>query len=516
MTVPVNDPAAADEAGFVAEHFGVRLRTSDAPTGVAVSDLIRLGLRRNPRRAHLLVSQVLGKHLPVDPRVAVGIGRLLGELVGNRLDGSGDPLPTELGRAAVAAVAMTDPGALLAALPRPAPASRGVLVLGCAETATALGHLVSDQLGATHYLHSTRRAPGPVPVTAAFTEGHSHAPDHLLRPCPPELLDADDIAVVVDDELSTGRTAAATITALHQRRARSHYVVATLVDVRGESDRAELDRVAAGLGTRIDVVAIASGELDLPSGLSTAVARWLTATSASPTTVPPSDAVSVTSQAAHVVSAVPAEPSPTAPPAVTWVPRPSRRSGGRYGVTSAGAAELEDLIVDVADATWPAVARTASPAGRPRRVLVLGTEEYMYLPLRVAANWRNRAPEVLLDVRFQSTTRSPVAPWADDGYPIRRVFTFRPCEADETGDRFLYNACWPDGSEPDCVVVFLDEDADCAAVLGPGGLVFVLAEKGGPVVVSGLVDADTYSPDIGGRPAVEHPAPRSSPDGRPE
>lgn len=32
-----------------------------------LADLIVPGLRRNPRRAHLLVSTVLGKHIPADP-----------------------------------------------------------------------------------------------------------------------------------------------------------------------------------------------------------------------------------------------------------------------------------------------------------------------------------------------------------------------------------------------------------------------------------------------------------------
>ena len=45
----------------------------------------QVGLRRNPRRAQLLVSTVLGKHLPADPRVIAGTGRLLGALVARAL-----------------------------------------------------------------------------------------------------------------------------------------------------------------------------------------------------------------------------------------------------------------------------------------------------------------------------------------------------------------------------------------------------------------------------------------------
>ncbi len=57
----------------------------------------------------------------------------------------------------------------------------GTLVLGYAETATALGHCVAESLDAD-YLHSTRRqVPGYRPV-AGFDEEHSHATRHLLLP----------------------------------------------------------------------------------------------------------------------------------------------------------------------------------------------------------------------------------------------------------------------------------------------------------------------------------------------
>ena len=49
--------------------------------------LLGLALRRNPRRAQLLVSRVLGKHVPTDPRVVQAAGLLLGGLVADALAG---------------------------------------------------------------------------------------------------------------------------------------------------------------------------------------------------------------------------------------------------------------------------------------------------------------------------------------------------------------------------------------------------------------------------------------------
>ena len=61
--------------GWVSERFGVRL------DGDGVTELVRLGLRRNPKRAHLLVSTVLGKHIPTDPVRVRGAADRLADLV---------------------------------------------------------------------------------------------------------------------------------------------------------------------------------------------------------------------------------------------------------------------------------------------------------------------------------------------------------------------------------------------------------------------------------------------------
>ena len=72
--------------------------------------------------------------------------------------------------------------------------------------------------------------------------------------------------MLVDDELSTGRTALNTITALHRLAPREHYVVAALVDVRPRRVGAGRRRCAA-LGARLDVVALARGRVELPPDL---------------------------------------------------------------------------------------------------------------------------------------------------------------------------------------------------------------------------------------------------------
>lgn len=122
---------------WVADRLGVRLQEGGDPAAPRLDALLGLALRRNPKRAHLLVSRVLGKHVPQSPEAVYGAGYGLGERV-RALLGDG---------AAAAAV-----------------------VLGYAETATGLGHCVADGLALAPYLHSTRR-PVPGVEPAAWVRG---------------------------------------------------------------------------------------------------------------------------------------------------------------------------------------------------------------------------------------------------------------------------------------------------------------------------------------------------------
>ena len=88
MSVAAADLSTAIWSGdWVAQRLGVSLETTHAPLDAELADLVGLAVRRNPRRAHLLVSRVLGKHIPADPRLVSGAGLLLGEMVRRLLSG---------------------------------------------------------------------------------------------------------------------------------------------------------------------------------------------------------------------------------------------------------------------------------------------------------------------------------------------------------------------------------------------------------------------------------------------
>lgn len=459
---------------WTAERLGVEVVPADGSrTGPALTDLFGLALRVNPRRPHLLVSTVLAKHVPTDPRVVRAAGLLLGLEVAARLGRPGahddalDPVRAALAEvlrsgAGDDAVATLDAAAADACA---AVADGDGLVLGYAETATALGHLVARALRVPS-VHSTRRhVPGAVPALG-FDEAHSHATEHLVVPDDAALLRTPGPAVLVDDELSTGRTALGTIRALHAVAPREVYVIAALVDVRRAEDRAALDAAAAELGARIEVVALAAGEVRVPAGA----------------TAPGASAVPLPSEGATTTA--PGEPG--IPDAGDAWPVGVRESG-RHGFAPADEAPLRAAAEAVAAAVAARLPLDPDGAGE---VLVLGTEELMYAPLEVADALRRTG----VPVRFSTTTRSPVQVRDVDGYAVRSGVRFVAHDRDADGygaaDRFAYNVA----SRPwRAIVVVLDRPSATAALHGPDGLLAALAPHA-PVVLPVVLPVDAAGP----------------------
>ncbi|MEV0542985.1 phosphoribosyltransferase [Nocardia salmonicida] len=414
-------PEETSAEGVPAEGGFVALSAESVLTGaLSIGALVQPGLRRNPRRAHLLVSTVLGKHLPTDPRVVIGAGNRLGDLVREVL---GD---------------------------------REAVVLGFAETATGLGHCVAARIDAGCYLHSTRRHESRATTLTGFEEGHSHATSHLLQPAPAAIFANDLPLVLVDDEISTGDTAIDAVRALHAFAPRSHYVLASLVDLRTPADRAKFEAAAAQLGARIDTVCLASGRTELPSGLID----------------------TVTALPAPQLNPVATQSGSYGRIELTWpadVPE-----GGRHGILRSDAAAFDIALKSIADEVNTRL--DAEFVGRP--VIVIGHEELMYLPLRLAAELADAGTPT----RFQTTTRSPAYVLDEPGYPLRRGFRFTAPEPDPTAQRYLYNAQWPDGDA--VLLVVIDPPADTPELVAPGGLVDALTASGADVLIAVLPGAD--------------------------
>ncbi|WP_299572552.1 phosphoribosyltransferase family protein [uncultured Williamsia sp.] len=417
----MTDASALDPTG------GLRITPRAGVAGWSVDELVRPGLRRNPRRAHLWVSTVLGKHIPVAPSRIIGAAEALADHVATVVDAHGP-----------------------------------MTVFGFAETATGLGHCVARRLHAQVHLQSTRRAVPAVPTTARFVEGHSHATDHLVQPTSRDLIPPSVPCVLVDDEISTGATAIAAIAALQPTVRASSWVVAALVDLRTETDRERCAAMAREAGVAVDFVALATGSAVVPPDLVDRVAAL--PDPLAPDTTGPAGTVTRT--------------------CIDWpaeVP-----DSGRHGMLASETAAFDDALVPVVDA----IAERLDPR---RPVLVLGHEEFMYLPLRIGAALEDRGRSVT----SQTTTRSPAYVSTHSGYPLRSGFAFTAPEPESAagvhGTRHLYNAAADDPATQRVLVV--DPPADTAALAAPGGVADVLTAGGRDllVVVAGGTSFDALA-----------------------
>ncbi|WP_432116915.1 phosphoribosyltransferase [Streptomyces sp. bgisy032] len=461
----VRDEAGAVWTGrWVAERLGVELAGDERLT-----ELLGLALRRNPKRAHLLVSNVLGKHVPQSPSVVYGHGVALGRRVRDLLG---------------------------------ADEAREAVVLGYAETATGLGHSVADGLGLAPYLHSTRRPVAGLTPAGGFEESHSHATSHLLLPEDPALLRGDGPLVLVDDEFSTGNTVLNTVRDLHERYPRRRYVVVALVDMRSAADAGRLEEFAREIGARVDLVTAASGTARLPEGVlekgQELVARY--EAEGAPAGAPPARSVAHTPPSGARGTA---RPAPTGPPADDDRTRPhvtrvdlhwphGLPDGGRHGFTPAHRTRLEAALPGMA-----ARIAGALPEGA-RRVHVLGFEELMYAPLRLAEALERATGT---EVRYSTTTRSPVLAVDDPGYAIRTRLAFPAHDdpADGPGERYAYNVA---GAGFDAVVAVVDSAADTPRLHAPDGLLAQLAAHTPRVLLAVVPSYAPRTPHAPERPSM--------------
>lgn len=454
------------------KELGITLSTNADSSLLPLELLVNLAVRRNPKRAHLLVSRVLAKHIPTEPGVAIAAGLLLGLLVYRELAGRRGisschcgPLQACVDQASgrfrdLLASCDTDAGTgsdrslaianLCHDLRAHSSTNSNVATIGYAETATGLGHLVAECLG-TYYIHSTRHsAVGERTVRpyGGFEEAHSHAPSHQLLPTSHAALSRVETVVLVDDELSTGATIVNTIVALHGAARHEQYVVASLVDLRSEADKRRLEALAGELGCQISVVSLSNGDIHLPKDLQRRAASLL---ERSPLR---ENQGSVHGKVAEID--------------LTEIVLPVRSP--RFGLDVSSNPKLAPAIADE-------IAARVTDSGR---ILILATEEFMALPLATAFGVQNRLPDA--DVRYSTSTRSPIAVINDAGYAVRSAARFRSHDetTDGPGPRYAYNFSHPEGRF-DEVVIMAEPGTELDSLIGPDSIGEAVARECGIV-----------------------------------
>ena len=117
-------------------------------------------------------------------------------------------------------------------------------------------------LNNAEYFHTTREElTGKTPLIT-FEEEHSHATSHRCY-IPLEMIEQQREIILVDDEMTTGKTAFNIIQSIHAQFPRKEYTVVSILDWRSEENIQQFKQLEKTLGIKINVVSLLAGNVEV-------------------------------------------------------------------------------------------------------------------------------------------------------------------------------------------------------------------------------------------------------------
>lgn len=347
-------------------------------------ETLRIAKRfHNTKRTYLLVNPLQAKHLPVSPSLSLDMMYALGRKLAVKYPGT-------------------------------------TLVIGFAETATAIGAAVAECFGSQClYIHTTREEIAEVSDWVLFQEEHSHAVEQKLAAGHlQKWIDATDAVIFVDDEISTGKTLINIITQMKERypaMEKKRIVAASL-----------LNRVSPAHEMRMAGASVTSEYL----------------------VKLPDEDYSARVEHIRICEAAPAMPRTLSvhKKALGCAPLMNPRTGVAIGAYTANCLSFAEAFLCECN-----MEKCGS-------VLVLGTEECMYPALVLGKRIEEKYPACC--VRCHATTRSPIGISRDDDYPVSSGSKLRSFYDDDARNTYIYRL-----DSYDAVIIVTDTPLDVSPAL---------------------------------------------------
>lgn len=337
----------------------------------AKKELVQIAKRdNNTKRPYLLVNPLQGKHVPVSPTEAMQLFHVLSKKLY-------ETYPNEK-----------------------------LLIIGFAETATAIGAAIAAASPFdTYYIHTTRE-PLPGMEYLFFTESHSHATEQkLIENRLAEFIQKTDRIIFAEDEVTTGNTILHIVRLIQSKYAALSPAFGIVSILNGMTDSALESFQKQGILCTYMERLSGMDDAKLLSGYTfPALLRHRYTEDSIRSFVPPFDKDAVKELKGC--------------------------QNARIGVDirdylCACQAMAEEILHS------PELAQTDH-----QDILVLGTEEFMFPALYFAYLLEKQGRARL--VQFHATTRSPILPSADMDYPLFSRYEL-PSFYDEKRTTYLYN-----------------------------------------------------------------------------
>ncbi|MCC0633499.1 phosphoribosyltransferase family protein [Clostridioides sp. ZZV15-6388] len=372
-------------------NFNCEIDIVDNPLNLDLNDFLDIGIRNNSKRRFLFISKKLGKHLACKPSEMDNLGKLMATIYNKKNK----------------------------------VASNGT-VIAFAETGTAVGHSFFDYLsGDYEFIHTTREQFDEL-ENLDFLEEHSHATDQNLYF---EMLDNfkfGDEVILVDDEITTANTCMNIIRKIQSIYPKKKYTICSILNWVSDENLKKISSLEKELGCKIEFVYLFKGDFNFDIN-EDIVANYNDNCTISQSSIMKDDKINL------IVNHVNVDLE-------DYIGNKKYiRYTGRFGINKREQIKLKEIVKR--ESKKIVIESKESLKKKAEKVLFLGTEEFMYIPMLFAKEKENQC-----DIYYHSTTRSPIINIDKNNYPIRSKFKLKSFYNSDV-QNYIYNIDRHDFSE---------------------------------------------------------------------
>lgn len=351
-------------------NFNCEIDIVDNPLNLDLNDFLDIGIRNNSKRRFLFISKKLGKHLACKPSEMDNLGKLMAMIYNkkNKVTSNGT-------------------------------------VIAFAETGTAVGHSFFDYLSGNYeFIHTTREQFDEL-ENLDFLEEHSHATEQNLYF---EMLDNfkfGDEVILVDDEITTANTCMNIIRKIQSIYPKKKYTICSILNWVSDENLKKISSLEKELGCKIEFVYLFKGDFNFDIN-EDIVANYNDNCTISQSSTIKDDKTNL------IVNHINVDLE-------DYIGNKKYiRYTGRFGINKREQIKLKEIVKR--ESKKIVIESKESLKKKTEKVLFLGTEEFMYIPMLFAKEKENQC-----DIYYHSTTRSPIINIDKNNYPIRSKFKLK-------------------------------------------------------------------------------------------
>ncbi|VHV42660.1 Protein of uncharacterised function (DUF3706) [Clostridioides difficile] len=351
-------------------NFNCEIDIIDNPLNLELNDFLDVGVRNNSKRRFLFISKKLGKHLACKPSEMDNLGKLMATIYNekNKEESNGT-------------------------------------VIAFAETGTAVGHSFFDYLcGDYEFIHTTREQFDEL-ENLEFLEEHSHATDQNLYFGMLNNFKFGDEIILVDDEITTANTCMNIIRKIQSIYPKKKYTICSILNWVSDENLSKVTRLERELNCKIDFVYLFKGNFKFYID-EDIISNYNDNYSITKLETISSDKVNLVVN--HIY--VDLEDYIGNKKYVKYT--------GRFGINRREQFRLKEIVKR--ESKKITMASKESLKNEKEKILFLGTEEFMYIPMLFAKEKENK-----YDIYYHSTTRSPIINIDKKHYPIKSKFMLK-------------------------------------------------------------------------------------------